>query len=144
MVGRQSLRWSNLNSPKHHPLNQRTISTCWKSGSRKKCSQSKTFWAGTITQTMSQNWRLCKKSRVLSQQMLYNIHARVYITQPGQHLSAHFYRCKFLSIYRKRKNLLSKVRETMVGRPSIHVKLLTHTRKSWDVCKAVVKKASQL
>ena len=61
VVWRQSRCWSKWDSLKNPLLEQRTIPTCRKYGSRKNCSHPKSFWAGTITKTLSQHWRLCRK-----------------------------------------------------------------------------------
>ena len=58
---RQSLPWSKIVSLKHHLLGHRNVSFCRSCGGRKRCSQSKTFCAGTITKTLSQHWMLCRK-----------------------------------------------------------------------------------
>ena len=61
LVWRQSLRLSKRGFLKHRLLEKRTIATRRNCGSRKKCNHSKTFWAGTITKTLSQLWNRCIK-----------------------------------------------------------------------------------
>ena len=140
VVWRQSHRWSKWESLKHHPLEQRIISTRRKWGSKKKCSQLKTFCAATKPKTLSQHWKLCRKrSGFITTQALicWSLHVL--------HLTWPLFVCtvstsaKFYPFTESDKGLLSKIREDIVGGLSIvftraAVVELDHIRKSKNVC----------
>ena len=143
MVLNQRLLLSKWDSLKFNQLEQGTIPTCKKCGIRNECGLSEFFCAGTITKTFSQHWRLCRKWwRFITTKTLICPNLDLfYLTLPT-------FVCAVLPVQsflftEGIKDLLSKLREALLGGPSIvftrrAVVDEIHIRKSSNVCKSIV------
>ena len=121
---------SKMKLPNHHLQERKTTNICLIYGIMRICAHLKTFYAGTTTKTLSQHSKQCKKCWLFI--------TRKELTCLHKSTSA-----KFNPFTETDKDLLQKIREDMVGGPSIvftrkAVVDETFIRKSENICKSIV------
>ena len=137
-------RWKNSEFHQFPPQDKRITHIYSQYGKTTTCNHSKIFLDGTITRMLRQclrRWKEWLSFIIVSELICWSWVVRYQISQTFVFIALQMY--KFYTLLEEDKDLLEKIREDMVGGPSIvfprkAVVRETRIRSSSNICKSIV------